>query len=135
MFENIGKGDYTIPGDCGPPLSDLLKGEALRMKTDHGFWGGAGCGSVEGGEGHSSLWGLESSWVQEGLTPTPIPCREIVPVWTACWVILFCIPQPVQQMVLSVHTMAGKMWTGGWEPQLAASGLAVVSLEETVYDQ
>ncbi|XP_054937679.1 serine/threonine-protein kinase STK11 isoform X2 [Physeter macrocephalus] len=26
LFENIGKGDYTIPGDCGPPLSDLLKG-------------------------------------------------------------------------------------------------------------
>ncbi|KAK2492954.1 hypothetical protein MC885_018461 [Smutsia gigantea] len=25
LFENIGKGDYTIPGDCGPPLSDLLK--------------------------------------------------------------------------------------------------------------
>lgn len=22
LFENIGKGDYTIPGDCGPPLSD-----------------------------------------------------------------------------------------------------------------
>ncbi|XP_045360042.1 serine/threonine-protein kinase STK11 isoform X5 [Camelus bactrianus] len=28
LFENIGKGDYTIPGDCGPPLSDLLKGSA-----------------------------------------------------------------------------------------------------------
>uniref|UniRef100_A0A250YIF5 non-specific serine/threonine protein kinase n=1 Tax=Castor canadensis TaxID=51338 RepID=A0A250YIF5_CASCN len=26
LFENIGKGDFTIPGDCGPPLSDLLKG-------------------------------------------------------------------------------------------------------------
>ncbi|XP_062966210.1 serine/threonine-protein kinase STK11 isoform X2 [Cynocephalus volans] len=26
LFENIGRGDYTIPGDCGPPLSDLLKG-------------------------------------------------------------------------------------------------------------
>ncbi|XP_043768601.1 serine/threonine-protein kinase STK11 isoform X1 [Cervus elaphus] len=26
LFENIGKGDYTIPGDCGPPLSDLLRG-------------------------------------------------------------------------------------------------------------
>ncbi|KAM9731072.1 serine/threonine-protein kinase STK11 isoform 1-T4 [Dama dama] len=25
LFENIGKGDYTIPGDCGPPLSDLLR--------------------------------------------------------------------------------------------------------------
>ncbi|XP_036745769.1 serine/threonine-protein kinase STK11 isoform X1 [Manis pentadactyla] len=28
LFENIGKGDYTIPGDCGPPLSDLLKARA-----------------------------------------------------------------------------------------------------------
>nr|XP_010330740.1 serine/threonine-protein kinase STK11 isoform X1 [Saimiri boliviensis boliviensis] len=26
LFENIGKGNYAIPGDCGPPLSDLLKG-------------------------------------------------------------------------------------------------------------
>ncbi|XP_053320805.1 serine/threonine-protein kinase STK11 isoform X2 [Spea bombifrons] len=26
LFENIGKGDYTIPDDCGPLLSDLLKG-------------------------------------------------------------------------------------------------------------
>ncbi|XP_075399839.1 serine/threonine-protein kinase STK11 [Tenrec ecaudatus] len=26
LFENIGKGDYTIPSDCGPPLSDLLRG-------------------------------------------------------------------------------------------------------------
>uniref|UniRef100_A0A8C5P785 Serine/threonine-protein kinase STK11 n=1 Tax=Leptobrachium leishanense TaxID=445787 RepID=A0A8C5P785_9ANUR len=26
LFENIGKGDYTIPEDCGPLLSDLLKG-------------------------------------------------------------------------------------------------------------
>ncbi|ELK19311.1 Serine/threonine-protein kinase 11 [Pteropus alecto] len=26
LFENIGKGDYTIPGGCGPPLSDLLRG-------------------------------------------------------------------------------------------------------------
>ncbi|KFM07915.1 Serine/threonine-protein kinase STK11, partial [Pygoscelis adeliae] len=26
LFENIGKGDYTIPEDCGPPLSDLLRG-------------------------------------------------------------------------------------------------------------
>nr|XP_042717837.1 serine/threonine-protein kinase STK11 isoform X3 [Chrysemys picta bellii] len=26
LFENIGKGDYTIPDDCGPPLSDLLRG-------------------------------------------------------------------------------------------------------------
>lgn len=28
LFENIGKGDYTIPEDCGPPLSDLLRGES-----------------------------------------------------------------------------------------------------------
>ncbi|XP_010723207.1 serine/threonine-protein kinase STK11 isoform X1 [Meleagris gallopavo] len=26
LFENIGKGDFTIPEDCGPPLSDLLRG-------------------------------------------------------------------------------------------------------------
>uniref|UniRef100_A0A8C5SVY2 non-specific serine/threonine protein kinase n=1 Tax=Laticauda laticaudata TaxID=8630 RepID=A0A8C5SVY2_LATLA len=26
LFENIGKGDYVIPEDCGPPLSDLLGG-------------------------------------------------------------------------------------------------------------
>ncbi|KAJ8357736.1 hypothetical protein SKAU_G00205300 [Synaphobranchus kaupii] len=26
LFENIGKGDYTIPDDCGPLLSDLLRG-------------------------------------------------------------------------------------------------------------
>ncbi|XP_015263122.1 PREDICTED: serine/threonine-protein kinase STK11 [Gekko japonicus] len=26
LFENIGKGDCTIPEDCGPPLSDLLRG-------------------------------------------------------------------------------------------------------------
>ncbi|NXI46435.1 STK11 kinase, partial [Galbula dea] len=26
LFENIGKGDYSIPEDCGPPLSDLLRG-------------------------------------------------------------------------------------------------------------
>ncbi|XP_058019521.1 serine/threonine-protein kinase STK11 [Ahaetulla prasina] len=26
LFENIGKGDYVIPEDCGPPLSDLLRG-------------------------------------------------------------------------------------------------------------
>ncbi|XP_058916328.1 serine/threonine-protein kinase STK11 isoform X2 [Kogia breviceps] len=26
LFENIGKGEYTIPGDCGPPLADLLQG-------------------------------------------------------------------------------------------------------------
>uniref|UniRef100_A0A9J8CUJ7 Serine/threonine-protein kinase STK11 n=1 Tax=Cyprinus carpio carpio TaxID=630221 RepID=A0A9J8CUJ7_CYPCA len=29
LFENIGKGDYTIPEDCGPLLSDLLRGELL----------------------------------------------------------------------------------------------------------
>ena len=33
LFENIGKGDYTIPGDCGPPLSDLLRGEAFRVNA------------------------------------------------------------------------------------------------------
>ncbi|KAI1883153.1 hypothetical protein AGOR_G00242290 [Albula goreensis] len=26
LFENIGKGDYTIPEECGPLLSELLKG-------------------------------------------------------------------------------------------------------------
>ncbi|XP_028569571.2 serine/threonine-protein kinase STK11 isoform X1 [Podarcis muralis] len=26
LFENIGKGEYTIPEDCGPLLSDLLRG-------------------------------------------------------------------------------------------------------------
>uniref|UniRef100_A0A8B9HFM2 non-specific serine/threonine protein kinase n=1 Tax=Astyanax mexicanus TaxID=7994 RepID=A0A8B9HFM2_ASTMX len=26
LFENIGKGDYTIPEECGPLLTDLLKG-------------------------------------------------------------------------------------------------------------
>ncbi|XP_077088126.1 serine/threonine-protein kinase STK11 isoform X1 [Siphateles boraxobius] len=26
LFENIGKGDYSIPEDCGPLLSDLLRG-------------------------------------------------------------------------------------------------------------
>lgn len=46
LFENIGKGDYTIPGDCGPPLSDLLKGEDLRTATGRGPWGGPGCGCV-----------------------------------------------------------------------------------------
>ncbi|NXJ00757.1 STK11 kinase, partial [Psophia crepitans] len=30
LFENIGKGDYTIPEDCGPPLSDLLRGSQHR---------------------------------------------------------------------------------------------------------
>ncbi len=27
LFENIGKGDYTVPEECGPQLSDLLRGE------------------------------------------------------------------------------------------------------------
>ncbi|XP_061878701.1 serine/threonine-protein kinase STK11 isoform X1 [Entelurus aequoreus] len=26
LFENIGKGEFTIPEECGPPLSDLLRG-------------------------------------------------------------------------------------------------------------
>ncbi|KAM6962769.1 serine/threonine-protein kinase STK11-like [Aplochiton taeniatus] len=26
LFENIGKGDYSVPEDCGPLLSDLLRG-------------------------------------------------------------------------------------------------------------
>uniref|UniRef100_A0A671M7U0 non-specific serine/threonine protein kinase n=1 Tax=Sinocyclocheilus anshuiensis TaxID=1608454 RepID=A0A671M7U0_9TELE len=26
LFENIGKGDYTVPEECGPLLSDLLRG-------------------------------------------------------------------------------------------------------------
>lgn len=34
LFENIGKGDYTIPEDCGPLLSDLLRGEASRASWD-----------------------------------------------------------------------------------------------------
>uniref|UniRef100_A0A8C9K1Z7 Serine/threonine-protein kinase STK11 n=1 Tax=Panthera tigris altaica TaxID=74533 RepID=A0A8C9K1Z7_PANTA len=33
LFENIGKGDYTIPGDCGPPLSDLLRGRPALTFT------------------------------------------------------------------------------------------------------
>lgn len=43
MFENIGKGDYTIPGDCGPPLSDLLRGEAPGMAPVGLEGSGAGC--------------------------------------------------------------------------------------------
>ena len=27
LFENIGKGDYSVPEECGPLLSDLLNGE------------------------------------------------------------------------------------------------------------
>uniref|UniRef100_A0AAQ5BHS4 Serine/threonine-protein kinase STK11 n=1 Tax=Homo sapiens TaxID=9606 RepID=A0AAQ5BHS4_HUMAN len=34
LFENIGKGSYAIPGDCGPPLSDLLKG-SVRVVLLH----------------------------------------------------------------------------------------------------
>lgn len=30
LFENIGKGDYTIPEECGPLLSDLLRGERVK---------------------------------------------------------------------------------------------------------
>ncbi|KPP68106.1 serine/threonine-protein kinase STK11-like [Scleropages formosus] len=32
LFENIGKGDYSIPEDCGPLLSDLLRGNWVRKK-------------------------------------------------------------------------------------------------------
>ena len=39
LFENIGKGDYTIPGDCGPPLSDLLRGKALGVEARLQVWG------------------------------------------------------------------------------------------------
>lgn len=33
LFENIGKGDYTIPEECGPLLSDLLRGECGRKQN------------------------------------------------------------------------------------------------------
>lgn len=39
LFENIGKGDYTIPEECGPLLSDLLRGECAYIpvpKPIHG---------------------------------------------------------------------------------------------------
>ena len=48
MFENIGKGDYTIPGDCGPPLSDLLRGEALGTAPVGLEVSGTGCQRVLG---------------------------------------------------------------------------------------
>lgn len=32
LFENIGKGDYTIPEACGAPLSDLLRGKSPFAK-------------------------------------------------------------------------------------------------------
>ncbi|XP_058870229.1 serine/threonine-protein kinase STK11 isoform X1 [Acipenser ruthenus] len=40
LFENIGKGDYSIPEDCGPLLSDLLRGmleydPAKRFSIQH----------------------------------------------------------------------------------------------------
>ncbi|CAM5126124.1 unnamed protein product [Natator depressus] len=34
LFENIGKGDYTIPEDCGPPLSDLLRDGGIDEGDD-----------------------------------------------------------------------------------------------------
>lgn len=33
LFENIGKGDYTIPEECGPLLTDLLQGTQLVPVT------------------------------------------------------------------------------------------------------
>lgn len=43
LFENIGKGDYTIPEECGPLLSDLLRGElhatrAFRKPHVEAWW-------------------------------------------------------------------------------------------------
>ncbi|PIO36663.1 hypothetical protein AB205_0166390 [Aquarana catesbeiana] len=35
LFENIGKGDYSIPEECGPLLSDLLGGKNLLYKNNH----------------------------------------------------------------------------------------------------
>ncbi|KAJ8387786.1 hypothetical protein AAFF_G00150870 [Aldrovandia affinis] len=40
LFENIGKGDYSVPEDCGPLLSDLLRGmleydPAKRFSIQH----------------------------------------------------------------------------------------------------
>ncbi|KAJ4936487.1 hypothetical protein JOQ06_001079 [Pogonophryne albipinna] len=40
LFENIGKGDYTVPEECGPLLSDLLQGmleydPAKRFSIQH----------------------------------------------------------------------------------------------------
>ncbi len=43
LFENIGKGDYTIPDECGPLLSDLLQGECgielnvLTVRPNYSF--------------------------------------------------------------------------------------------------
>lgn len=64
MFENIGKGDYTIPGDCGPPLSDLLRGEALGTASVGLEVLGMGCQGVMGVLG--VLLGLLSA------APTPL---------------------------------------------------------------
>lgn len=33
LFENIGKGDYTIPEECGPLLSDLLRGQSAHSSS------------------------------------------------------------------------------------------------------
>lgn len=33
LFENIGKGDYTIPEECGPLLSDLLRGQSAQRSS------------------------------------------------------------------------------------------------------
>ncbi|XP_016333780.1 serine/threonine-protein kinase STK11-like [Sinocyclocheilus anshuiensis] len=31
LFENIGKGDYTVPEECGPLLSDLLRDDVITI--------------------------------------------------------------------------------------------------------
>lgn len=31
LFENIGKGEYAIPEECGPLLTDLLKGKHRKI--------------------------------------------------------------------------------------------------------
>lgn len=31
LFENIGKGEYTIPEDVEPLLADLIKGKCLKF--------------------------------------------------------------------------------------------------------
>uniref|UniRef100_A0A671KU70 non-specific serine/threonine protein kinase n=1 Tax=Sinocyclocheilus anshuiensis TaxID=1608454 RepID=A0A671KU70_9TELE len=38
LFENIGKGDYTVPEECGPLLSDLLRGEKPQSSFDFNIW-------------------------------------------------------------------------------------------------
>uniref|UniRef100_A0A3Q2CF41 Serine/threonine-protein kinase STK11 n=1 Tax=Cyprinodon variegatus TaxID=28743 RepID=A0A3Q2CF41_CYPVA len=45
LFENIGKGDYTVPEECGPLLSDLLRGKrrveclfSINMKNTRSIW-------------------------------------------------------------------------------------------------